>query len=108
VNRSSQAAPAGALPDHSHTTHHFHVDRWGNFVAFTQPLGDAFGSALVVPGYGLPFNNGMKLYDPRPGANNSIASGKRPATSPSPTILLRNDRRSWRSAVPRRVLRSAR
>ncbi len=86
TGRSDRGAPESC------TTHHSHVDRWGNFVALTQTQGDAFGSALVVPGYGFLLNNAMKLYDPRPGFNNSIAPGKRPTTSPSPTLLLRHDR----------------
>lgn len=75
---------AGA--DGAHTTHHSHVDRWGNMVAMTQSLGDAFGSAMMVPGHGFFLNNAMKLFDPRPGRANSIAPHKRPATAPCPTM----------------------
>lgn len=74
------------------TTHHSHVDRWGKFVALTQTQGDAWGSALLLPGYGFLLNNAMKLFDPRPGFANSIAAGKRPATAPSPTLVLRDGR----------------
>jgi len=76
----------------SHTTHHSHVDRWGNFVSLTQSLGDAFGSAMMVPGYGFFLNNAMKLFDPRPGHHNSIAAHKRPATAPCPSMVLREGR----------------
>ncbi len=76
--------------DNAHTTHHSHVDRHGNFVSFTQSLGDAFGSALVVPGYGIVLNNAMKLFDPRPGLNNSVGPRKRPATAPCPAMVLRD------------------
>lgn len=82
----------GHRSDQSHTTHHSHVDRWGNFVSLTQSLGDAFGSALVVPGYGFFLNNAMKLFDPRPGGCNSIAPHKRPGTAPCPTLVLRDGR----------------
>ncbi|MFZ5825736.1 MAG: gamma-glutamyltransferase [Bacillota bacterium] len=78
--------------DNAHTTHHSHVDRHGNFISFTQSLGDAFGSALVVPGYGIILNNAMKLFDPRPGFNNSVGPRKRPATAPCPAMLLRDGR----------------
>jgi gamma-glutamyltranspeptidase/glutathione hydrolase len=72
------------------TTHHSHVDRWGNFVSMSQSLGDGFGSAMVVPGYGFFLNNAMKLFDPRPGGRAaSIAPYKRPLT-PCPTMVLRN------------------
>ncbi|HYM70199.1 MAG TPA: gamma-glutamyltransferase, partial [bacterium] len=81
------ASPAG---DGGCTSHHSHVDRWGNFVALTQSLGDQFGSALMVPGYGVLLNNAMKLFDPRPGARAaSIAPYKRPL-SPWPTLVLRD------------------
>jgi len=72
------------------TSHHSHVDRWGNFVSLTQSLGDEFGSALMVPRYGILLNNAMKLFDPRPGAGAAaIAPYKRPL-SPWPTLVLRN------------------
>ena len=74
------------------TTHHSHVDRHGNFVSWTQSQGDAFGSAMVVPGYGFFLNNAMKLFDPRPGRPHSIAPRKRPATAPCPTLLLLDGR----------------
>lgn len=80
------ASDGTAGADGAHTTHHSHVDRWGNMVAMTQSLGDAFGSAMVVPGYGFFLNNAMKLFDPRPGRANSIAPCKRPATAPCPTV----------------------
>lgn len=72
------------------TTHHAHVDRWGNMVSLTQSLGDQFGSALMVPGCGFFLNNAMKLFDPRPGRRAaSIAPYKRPM-APWPTLLLRD------------------
>lgn len=76
--------------DNACTTHHSHVDRFGNFVSFTQSLGDAFGSALTLPGYGFFLNNAMKLFDPRPGLNNSVGPYKRPGTAPCPALLLKD------------------
>lgn len=74
------------------TTHHSHVDRWGNFVSLTQSLGDAFGSAVTVPGHGFLLNNAMKLFDPRPGNRlSSIAAYKRPL-APWPTLLLKDEK----------------
>jgi gamma-glutamyltranspeptidase/glutathione hydrolase len=73
------------------TTHHSHVDRWGNFVSLTQSLGDAFGSAVTIPGYGFLLNNALKLFDPRPGRKLAgIAPFKRPL-SPWPTLLLKDE-----------------
>jgi gamma-glutamyltranspeptidase/glutathione hydrolase len=89
---ASGKATGGQLggDDNAHTTHHSHVDGHGNFVSFTQSLGDAFGSALVLPGYGITLNNAMKLFDPRPGLNNSVGPRRRPATAPCPAMLLKN------------------
>ena len=71
------------------TTHHSHVDRWGNFVSLTQSLGDAFGSAVTIPGHGFLLNNALKLFDPRPGRRLAgIAPFKRPL-APWPTLLLK-------------------
>lgn len=72
------------------TSHHSHVDRWGNFVSITQSLGDQFGSGVMVPGHGFFLNNAMKLFDPRPGDRAaSIAPYKRPM-APWPTLVLRD------------------
>ncbi len=73
------------------TTHHSHVDRWGNFVSMTQSLGDGFGSCVTVPGTGILLNNAMKLFDPRPGPR---AHGIRPHArplAPWPTMVRRKD-----------------
>jgi gamma-glutamyltranspeptidase/glutathione hydrolase len=85
-------AGAEAAAEAGCTTHHSHVDRWGNFVSLTQSLGDAFGSALMVDGYGFFLNNAMKLFDPRPSARVAgIAPYKRPLT-PWPTLVLQGGR----------------
>jgi len=91
--RATMAGRRGLLdrPD-ACTTHHVHADRHGGLVSWTQTQGDAFGSALVVPGYGFLLNNAMKLFDPRPGGSNSIAAGKRPGTAPCPTLVRHHGR----------------
>lgn len=76
--------------DTANTTHHSHIDQEGNIVAMTQSLGDGFGSAMVVPGWGVVMNNAMKLFDPRPGKPNSIAANKKMLSSMSPTIVLKD------------------
>lgn len=70
------------------TTHHSHVDRWGNMVSLSQSLGDAFGSCVTVPGHGIVLNNAMKLFDPRPGARPAGISPYRRPMAPWPTLLL--------------------
>ncbi|WP_191089761.1 gamma-glutamyltransferase family protein [Nesterenkonia ebinurensis] len=81
----------GVLPEEpapiQGTTHHSHVDQWGNFVSISQSLGDAFGSCVVVPETGVILNNAMKLFDPRPDAGLAgIAPYKRPM-APWPSLV---------------------
>jgi gamma-glutamyltranspeptidase/glutathione hydrolase len=73
-----------------HTTHLSAVDAAGNAVAVTQTLTSAWGSGVTVPGTGVLLNNAMTLFDPRPGAANSIVPWKRPASSMAHTIVVRD------------------
>lgn len=74
------------------TTHHSHVDRWGNMVSLSQSLGDAFGSCVTVPGHGIVLNNAMKLFDPRPGDRPAGISPYRRPMAPWPTLVLQQGR----------------
>jgi gamma-glutamyltranspeptidase/glutathione hydrolase len=81
-----------------HTTHIAAADTAGNWVAITATVNTAFGSKVVVPGTGVVLNNEMddfSIYPGMPNAfglvgaeNNSVAAGKRPLSSMSPTIVL--------------------
>jgi gamma-glutamyltranspeptidase / glutathione hydrolase len=73
------------------TTHHSHVDRWGNFVSLSQSLGDAFGSCVTVPEHGIVLNNAMKLFDPRPGSSPAGIQAYRRPMAPWPTLVLRGE-----------------
>lgn len=80
-----------------HTTHIASADRQGNWVAITTTLNTSFGSKVVVPGTGVLLNNQMDDFVAQPGVPNafglvgaeanSIAPGKRPLSSMSPTIV---------------------
>ena len=81
-----------------HTTHFSIIDRWGNVVVMTSTLADAFGSGIMVPGYGFLLNDSLTLFNltPRrnpatgnPGANDA-AGGKRPMGSMAPTLVMRD------------------
>jgi gamma-glutamyltranspeptidase/glutathione hydrolase len=81
-----------------HTTHIAAADADGNWVAITATVNTTFGSKVIVPGTGVVLNNEMddfSIYPGMPNAfglvgaeNNSVAPGKRPLSSMSPTIVL--------------------
>ncbi len=78
-------------PETSHLTV---VDRRGNVVSYTLTIEQTGGSGIVVPGRGFLLNNELTdfsgAYDPAD--PNRIQPGKRPRSSMSPTILLRDGR----------------
>jgi gamma-glutamyltranspeptidase/glutathione hydrolase len=84
------------------TTHFSIVDRWGNAVSNTYTLNGWFGSGVVVEGAGLLLNDEMDDFSAKPGAPNqygvvgadanAIAPFKRPLSSMTPTILLKDGR----------------
>ena len=83
-----------------HTTHLSTADADGNWVALTQTVNTAFGSKVIVPGTGIVLNDEMDDFAVAPGVPNAfklvgaeanaIAPGKRPLSSMSPTIVLRD------------------
>jgi len=93
------AASVQAVPGR-HTTHISAADAIGNWVACTTTINTTFGSKVVVPGTGVVLNNEMDDFSAQPGATNyfglvgseanSIAPGKRPLSSMSPTIVIEN------------------
>ncbi len=102
--------PAGFLPspprsdarpsDHVNTTHYSVVDADGNAVAVTTTLNNSFGSAATAEGLGFLLNDEMddfaakqgvpNLYGLIQGPANTIAPGKRPLSSMTPTIVLKD------------------
>jgi gamma-glutamyltranspeptidase/glutathione hydrolase len=82
------------------TTHFSIVDRWGNAVSNTFTLNGWFGSGVVVEGAGFLLNDEMDDFAAKAGAPNgtgvvggnfnAIAPGKRPLSSMTPTILIRD------------------
>jgi gamma-glutamyltranspeptidase/glutathione hydrolase len=92
-------APAGAPSDAGKSTTNLTVsDRWGNVVEYTLTIEQTGGSAMVVPGRGFLLNNELTDFNftPTQGAGvadpNLPAPGKRPRSSMSPTIVLRDGR----------------
>ncbi|MBX3119474.1 MAG: gamma-glutamyltransferase [Fimbriimonadaceae bacterium] len=87
------------IKEGDHTTHFSVVDQWGNAVANTYTLNTGYGSGVMVTGAGFLLNNEMDDFMTAPGKpnvfgliqgeNNAIAPGKRPVSSMTPTIVLK-------------------
>ncbi|HEY1365977.1 MAG TPA: gamma-glutamyltransferase family protein [Gaiellaceae bacterium] len=65
------------------------VDRWGNFVSATPSGGWLHGSP-VVPGLGFCLGTRAQMFWLEDGLPNSLAPGKRPRTTLSPSFALRD------------------
>ncbi len=89
-----------ATADDGGTSHLSVVDAAGNAVALTTSINTGFGSKVAVPGTGIILNNTMDDFSARPGVPNvygllgseanAIAPRKRPLSSMTPTIVLRD------------------
>jgi gamma-glutamyltranspeptidase/glutathione hydrolase len=83
-----------------HTTHLSTADAEGNWVALNQTINTAFGSKVIIPGTGVLLNDEMDDFAVQPGVPNafkligaeanSIAPGKRPLSSMSPTLVFKD------------------
>lgn len=84
----------------SETTHFTVADKAGNVIASTQTINGWLGSGVVVKDAGFVLNNEMDDFSAKPGVpngfgliggeENAVASRKRPLSSMSPTIVLRD------------------
>lgn len=82
------------------TTHFSVIDRHGNAVSNTYTLNFSYGLGLVAEGTGILLNNEMDDFTAKAGASNAYGlvgfapnlpgPGKRPLSSMTPTILLKN------------------
>ena len=76
------------------------VDKDGNAVANTYTLNFSYGTGLVAEGTGILLNNELDDFSAKPGVPNAygliggdanaVAGGKRPLSSMSPTIVLKD------------------
>jgi gamma-glutamyltranspeptidase/glutathione hydrolase len=93
---------AASPPDDAGTTHISILDRYGNAVALTQSINTLFGSKITVPGTGIVLNNHMddfsvdsaspNLWQAVGASANSVAPGKRPLSSMTPLVVLKDGR----------------
>jgi gamma-glutamyltranspeptidase/glutathione hydrolase len=83
-----------------HTTHYSVVDADGDAVSVTTTLNDIFGSRVTAGNLGFLLNDEMDDFASKPGAPNlygliqgpanAIGPGKRPLSSMTPTIVLKD------------------
>ena len=101
--RATPAADALAVRpprEGSNTTHYSVVDSSGNAVSNTYTLNFPYGVGLVAEGTGVLLNNELDDFTAAPGASNAFGlvgfeanlpgPGKRPLSSMSPTIVLKD------------------
>ncbi len=100
---SSTIKPGKPQPYESDQTTHFSVmDKAGNAAAVTYTLNLNFGSGIVAEGTGILLNNEMDDFSVKPGvpnafglvggAANAIEAKKRPLSSMTPTIVMKNNK----------------
>ena len=83
------------------TTHFIVVDAHGNIVCATQSLSVHFGAGVVPPGTGVVLNNSMSNFEfSGPSQVNSLAPGRRPRSTISPTLVLRHGKPLLALGVP--------
>lgn len=100
---ASKEFPLAQLPDGSSETTHFTLaDKDHNIVVSTQTINGWFGSAMVAQGTGIVLNNEMddfaqavgasNLFGAIGGSANLVEPYKRPLSSMSPTIILKDNK----------------
>jgi gamma-glutamyltranspeptidase/glutathione hydrolase len=98
---SSEIRPGKAADFEGQNTTHFSViDRDGNAVSNTYTLNFSYGVGLVADGTGVLLNNDLDDFSAKPGAANAFGlvgytanlpgPGKRPLSSMTPTIVLKD------------------
>ena len=106
INRNRATPSATIRPgdpgsfESDQTTHFSVVDKDGNAVANTYTINFSYGSGLVAEGTGILLNNEMDDFSAKPGVPNAygliggdanaVEPGKRPLSSMSPAIVLKD------------------
>ncbi|WP_029061873.1 gamma-glutamyltransferase family protein [Labrenzia sp. DG1229] len=72
------------------TVHIDVIDRWGNIVSAT-PSGGWLQSSPIIPGLGFALNSRAQMYWLQDGLPGSLAPGKRPRTTLTPSIAFHED-----------------
>ena len=105
MHKASQSAEVFASNptayESKETTHYSVIDKDGNAVSVTTTLNTGFGSGILVEGAGFFLNNEMDDFSAKPGTPNifglvgnkanAIFPYKRPLSSMTPTIILKDN-----------------
>jgi gamma-glutamyltranspeptidase/glutathione hydrolase len=103
-NRATASASLGSsvplLGENAETTHFSVIDKDGSAVALTYTINGGFGAGVVAGHSGFLMNDEMDDFTLKPnapnqfglvqGEANAIAPGKRPLSSMSPTVVLKD------------------
>ncbi len=111
ATKSADVAPGlGPLGESEQTTHYSVMDKDGNAVAVTTTLNFTFGSSYSVNGAGFLLNNEMDDFSAKPGAPNGygllggeaneIGPKKRPLSSMTPTIVIKDGKAVFATGTP--------
>jgi gamma-glutamyltranspeptidase/glutathione hydrolase len=102
----NRATPSSALKgqatadEHASTTHYSVIDHAGNAVSATYTINDSFGAKVIAGSTGFFLNDEMDDFTAKPGVPNlfglvqgkanAVAPGKRPLSSMTPTLVLKD------------------
>ena len=107
---SSEVKGSLGAPEGQHTTHYSVVDAEGNAVAVTYTVNFLFGMGAVAGDTGFVLNNEMDDFTAKPGVPNAfglvqgvinqVEAGKRPLSSMTPTIVLKDGKLAMVTGSP--------
>ncbi len=102
LDRVSALGAALGGHDSDNTTHYSVIDKEGNAVAVTTTLNDLFGSRVTAEGLGFLLNDEMDDFSSKPGTPNAyglvqgeanaVGGNKRPLSSMTPTIVVKDNK----------------
>ncbi len=108
--RATPSAMVRGWREGMHTTHYSVLDAYGNAVDVTYTINALFGSGLMAGDTGFLLNNEMDDFTSKPGVPNlyglvqgeanAIAPGKRPLSSMSPSIVLKEGKVTMLTGSP--------
>ncbi len=97
---SDVKASSNPFSESEETTHYSVIDKYGNAVSVTTTINSGYGSGITVTGAGFILNNEMDDFSSKPGVPNmfglvgneanAIEAFKRPLSSMTPTIVLKD------------------